>query len=337
MTDRMRTSGLFALVVVLILATGLLQSWNSALLILNMGLISAIMALGVNLQWGFAGLFNVGIMGFAALGGLATVLISMPPGPEAWTAGGPRVLLGVLIGVATLSFAISGYQRLPAGPTRALGLILFIIIGFFVFRWVFGAGVKAVEAINPAGTGYLGGLGLPVLLAWPLGGLLAAGAAWVIGKTALGLRSDYLAIATLGIAEIIVAMMKNEDWLARGVKNVTGIPRPVPYEVSLQNNASFNASAQSLGLDPVVASSLYVKLSYSILFAVVLLVLLWLAQRALKSPWGRMMRAIRDNEVAAEALGKDVTARHLQVFILGSAICGIAGDDDDTRRAIDPR
>ena len=68
MTDRMRTSGLFALVVVLILATGLLQSWNSALLILNMGLFSASMALGVNLQWGFAGLFNVGIMGLAALG-----------------------------------------------------------------------------------------------------------------------------------------------------------------------------------------------------------------------------------------------------------------------------
>ena len=94
MTDRMRTSGLFALVVVLILATGLLQSWNSALLILNMGLISAIMALGVNLQWGFAGLFNVGIMGFAALGGLATVLISMPPVPEAWTAGGRACYLG---------------------------------------------------------------------------------------------------------------------------------------------------------------------------------------------------------------------------------------------------
>jgi branched-chain amino acid transport system permease protein len=57
----------------------------------------------------------------------------------------------------------------------------------------------------------------------------------------------------------------------------------------------------------------------------VLLALLWLAERALKSPWGRMMRAIRDNETAAEAMGKDVTARHLQIFILGSAICGIAG------------
>ena len=277
MKDSTRTYGLFGLVVVLILATGFLQSWNSALLILNMGLISAIMALGVNLQWGFAGLFNVGIMGFAALGGLATVLISMPPVPEAWTAGGPRVLLGIVIGASTLSAAIWGYKRLPAGPTRPLGLMLFLVIGFFIFRWVFDPGVKAVEAINPAGTGYLGGLGLPVLFAWPLGGLLAAGAAWVIGKTALGLRSDYLAIATLGIAEIIVAMMKNEDWLARGVKNVTGIPRPVPYEVTLQNNVSFTNSAQSLGLDPVVASSLYVKLSYSILFSVVLLVLLWLA------------------------------------------------------------
>jgi branched-chain amino acid transport system permease protein len=54
-------------------------------------------------------------------------------------------------------------------------------------------------------------------------------------------------------------------------------------------------------------------------------VLLWMAQMALKSPWGRMMRAIRDNEVAAEAMGKDVTRRHLQVFVLGSAVCGIAG------------
>jgi branched-chain amino acid transport system permease protein len=61
------------------------------------------------------------------------------------------------------------------------------------------------------------------------------------------------------------------------------------------------------------------------LFAGVLLILFVLAQLALKSPWGRMVRAIRDNEVAAEAMGKDVTARHLQIFILGSAICGIAG------------
>jgi branched-chain amino acid transport system permease protein len=109
------------------------------------------------------------------------------------------------------------------------------------------------------------------------------------------------------------------------VKNVTGLPRPVPYEVNLQVDPTFIERAASLGLDPVTASTLYVKLAYAALFTVVLLVLLWLAQMALNSPWGRMMRAIRDNEVAAEAMGKDVTARHLQIFILGSAICGIAG------------
>ncbi|OZO45770.1 hypothetical protein CGU37_27610, partial [Pseudomonas fluorescens] len=74
MSDTAKKILLFAIVGILILGTGVLQSWNSALLILNMGLISAIMALGVNLQWGFAGLFNVGVMGFVALGGLATVL-----------------------------------------------------------------------------------------------------------------------------------------------------------------------------------------------------------------------------------------------------------------------
>ena len=83
--------------------------------------------------------------------------------------------------------------------------------------------------------------------------------------------------------------------------------------------------SNSIGIDPVTASTLYVKLIYAGLFSIVLLVVFILAQRALHSPWGRMMRAIRDNEVAAEAMGKNVTGRHLQIFILGSAICGIAG------------
>jgi len=316
---------LFAAMALLILLTGFLQSWNSALLILNMGLISAIMSLGVNLQWGFAGLFNVGVMGFVALGGLATVLISMPPVTEAWSAGGLRTLLGLMIGVASLWLTSLAIARLPSGKAKILGIIAGLIVGFFAFRFVFDDGVSAIEAVNPASTGYLGGLGLPILLAWPAGGLLAAGVAWIIGKTALGLRSDYLAIATLGIAEIILAIMKNEDWLARGVKNVIGLPRPVPFEVDLQNNPDFVATASDLGMNAVTASSIYVKLCYAGLFTVVLLLLLWMAQNALRSPWGRMMRAIRDNETSAEAMGKDVTKRHLQIFVLGSAICGIAG------------
>jgi branched-chain amino acid transport system permease protein len=340
MSETVRNSLLFAFAGLLIVLDGSTSfaffsgSWNSALVILNMGLVSAIMALGVNLQWGFAGLFNVGVMGFVALGGLATVLIAMPPSPGAWAAGGYQILLGLVLGAATIVAAILAYTRLPKGRRRTAVMLAVLVGGFFLYRWVFDAGVNAVESINPAVTGNLGGLnpcgdyracGWMTIISWPVGGLLAAGAAWIIGKTALGLRSDYLAIATLGIAEIVIAVLKNEDWLSRGVKNVIGLPRPVPYEVDLQNDPGFVERAASLGLEPTLASTLYVKFGYALLFTIVLVLILWLAQKALASPWGRMMRAIRDNEVAAEAMGKDVKARHLQIFILGSAVCGLAG------------
>ncbi|MFT5798812.1 MAG: branched-chain amino acid transport system permease protein [Candidatus Azotimanducaceae bacterium] len=325
MTDTMRNTVYFAGVALLIVITGFVQSWNSALFILNFGLISAIMALGVNLQWGFAGLFNVGIMGFVALGGLATVLVSMPATPGAWDAGGGPVIGALLMGAATVVAAGIVLKKMAAGWVRSVSVLAIIVVGFFVYRSLFDPAVALIEKIDPASTGYLGGLGLPVLVAWPVGGLLAAAVAWLIGKTALGLRSDYLAIATLGISEIIIAVMKNEDWLARGVKNVVGLPRPAPFEVELQNSASFVERAHGLGLDPVTASTLWVKLIYAGLFTIVLVILFTLAQRALHSPWGRMMRAIRDNEHAAEAMGKNVTARHLQIFVLGSAVCGIAG------------
>jgi branched-chain amino acid transport system permease protein len=320
----MRTTLLFALVAVLIIGTGIVQSWNSALFILNMGLVSAVMALGVNLQWGLAGLFNVGIMGFVALGGLAVVLTSTSPVTEAWAAGGLRVIGGLVLGALSIALAILTWQKAPR-TWRGYAVAAIIIGGFFLFRAVFDPGVAAVEAYDAAISGNLGGLGLPVLLSWPMGGLLAAGAAWFIGKTALGLRSDYLAIATLGIAEIVIAVLKNEDWLARGVKNVIGLPRPVPYEIDLQNDPAFVERAASLGLDATTASTLWVKLQYSLLLTAVLVLILVLAQLSRNSPWGRTMRAIRDNETAARAMGKDVTKRHLQVFILGSAICGIAG------------
>ncbi|MCP1168032.1 branched-chain amino acid ABC transporter permease [Limimaricola litoreus] len=316
---------LYAGMALLIVLTGMFQGWNLALTILNMGLISAIMSLGVNLQWGFAGLFNVGVMGFVALGGLAAVLVAQPPVAEGWNAGGLRLLGALALGAAILVGAVQVWKRKIGGRMRALVMLALLIGGFFLFRASLDPAVDAIEAINPSLSGYLGGLGLPIIVAWPVGGLLAAGAAWIIGKAALGLRSDYLAIATLGIAEIVIAVLKNEDWLSRGVKNVVGLPRPVPYEVDLQRDEGFIATAAGYGLDPVTASTLWVKILYSGLFAVVLIVILFLAQRALASPWGRMMRAIRDNEVAASAMGKNVTARHLQVFILGSAVCGIAG------------
>jgi len=300
-------------------------SWNTALFILNFGLLSAIMSLGVNMQWGYAGLFNVGVVGFIALGGLAPVLIATAPVTEVWTLGGVgRLIFSLVVGAGVIALAVALNHRLRGG-IRVLALGVTLIGGFFLYRALFDPAVEVIEAFNPATYSNIGGLGLPVLVSWPVGALLAAGAAWLIGKTALGLRSDYLAIATLGIGEIIVAVLKNEDWLARGVKNVIGIPRPVPYEVDLQASAGFADFAARFGADPVVASTIVVKLLYAGLFLVVLLALTAASELALKSPWGRMMRAIRDNEVAAEAMGKNVTGRHLQIFILGSAVCGFAG------------
>lgn len=315
----------FLVMAALIILVGEIQSWNLALSILNLCLISAIMALGVNMQWGYAGLVSFGVMGFAALGGLAAMIVSAAPVAEAWSAGGPGVLVGLFTLLVTIVAALYTYRTMRHRSFRLALVTLICVAGYFLMRAAFDPATSAIEKVNPASTGYLGGLGLPILFAWPLGGVLAGAAAWVVGKITLGLRADYLAIATLGIAEIIVAMLKNEDWMTRGVKNVVGLPRPVPYEINLQRSEWFIQLAQRLNTDPVTFSSIFVKLCYAGLFATVLLLILFLAEKALRSPWGRMMRAIRDNEVSANAMGKNVTARHLQVFVLGAVVIGIAG------------
>ena len=315
----------YAAMALVLVGVGFYQSWNVAFGILNLCLISAIMALGVNMQWGYAGLFNVGIMGFTALGGLTAVLISMPPVAEAWSAGGVGVLLSALSVAGTVA-AILFARRVVPRVLRLPVTVVLVLVGYFVTAGVFGPATGRIEAVDPAQTGYLGGLSLPVLLAWPIGGLVAAGAGWLVGRIALGLRADYLAIATLGIAEIIIAIIKYEEWLTRGVKNVTGLPRPVPYEVELVEQQWFVQLAGTFGAEDLAdAASLFVKVCYALLFVLVLAVVMWFAERALKSPWGRMMRAIRDNRDAADAMGKDVKRRHLQVFVLGCAVCGIAG------------
>ena len=332
----------FAIVGAALLAIGFGQSWSVSLVVLNLCLISAVMALGVNIQWGYAGLFNVGTMAFAALGGLAAVLVSQSPVHAAVAAGGAKLLAAVVLACVMAGLVVVAYRRLPRGWPSTLGVTVAAVSGYFAVGALFDPAVEAIEAVDSSTSGYLGGLGLPIVLSWAVGGLFAAGAAWVIGRVALGLRADYFAIATLGISEIVVAVLKNEDWLARGVKNVTGLDRPVPYEIDLQQTHWFQELVRSLngrtlaGLTEteyaamlrelvIEASGIFVKLCYAGLFAVVLLVILFLSERALRSPWGRMMRAIRDNETAAEALGKDVYQRHMQVFVLGSAVVGMAG------------
>jgi len=327
----------------LIILVGIFQSWNVALSIFNMCLISAVMTMGANVQWGYAGLINFGLMGYAALGGLAAVLISVDPVQEAWAVGGFDILMCfwlIIVMIFAIRFVLKHFEK---SKIRTYGIAAIIIVGIVIIRITSETSIEAIENVNPATTGFLGGLGLPIMFSWIVGAFFAAGLAFIVGKVALGLRADYLAIATLLISEIVIAVIKHEDWLTRGVKNVIGLKRPVPYEVELQTKewfinfvAKFNSGKLELisnitnkqaALNQLVieGSSVFVKLCYSGLFLIVVIALLVVTQKALYSPWGRMMRAIRDNEEAANAMGKNVIKQHLLIFILGSAIVGIAG------------
>ena len=333
----------YSIMMVLIILVGIFQSWNFALSIFNMCLISAVMTMGANIQWGYAGLINFGIMGYTALGGLAAVLISVDPVQEAWRAGGFDILMCLWLIIAMIFVIRFILKNFVKSKLRTYGIAAIIIAGIIIIRVTAEPGIEAIEAVNPAKTGFLGGFGLPIVFSWIVGAFFAGGLAFIVGKVALGLRADYLAIATLLISEIVIAIIKHEDWLTRGVKNVIGLKRPAPYEVDLQTTGwfinlveKFNAGKLNLisnvadkqsALNQLVieGSSVFVKLCYSGLFLVVVIILLILTQKALYSPWGRMMRAIRDNEEAANAMGKNVVKQHLLIFILGSAIVGIAG------------
>ena len=333
----------YSIMLFLIILVGILQSWSIALSILNYCLIAAVMTMGANIQWGYAGLINFGIMGYTALGGLAVVLVSVAPVPEAWSVGGINIIACLAIIIAMVIVTKLIIRKYKKSNSRNYFIAILILFGLILIRVVASPGIDAIESVNPAKTGFLGGLGMPVLFSWIVGGLFAAGLAFVIGKIALGLRADYLAIATLLIAEIVVSIIKHEDWLARGVKNVIGLKRPVPFEVDLQKSEWFISVVEKINLNKlnmissfeekkellnelvISASSIYVKLCMTGFLLSVVIIILIITQKALYSPWGRKMRAIRDNEVAAEAMGKNVVKEHLLIFVLGSAIVGIAG------------
>jgi len=274
----------------------------------------ALIALGLNIQWGYGGLFNFGILGFLMIGGFAATVVAMPVNASFWQSDGPW-LLGRAIGAAV----IGALLILGAGRLRRLGAPRWLAGLAQVVAWI-AAYILVRTQIDPAAAyiesnaGWVGGLGLPVVLGWGLGGLLAAGAGAIVGKISLGLRTDYLAIATIGIAEIIRAVIKNADWLTRGTLTVSPVPWPVPTPQDYQ----------ALGAGGT-ASFVLARLGFFVLVVLVVTLALVLLQRAYRGPWGRMMRAIRDNHIAAEAMGKDVKARQLQVFVFGTVLIGIGG------------
>lgn len=196
-------------------------------------LILGIVTLGLNLQWGFTGLFNAGVAGFYAIGAFTHAILTAAPQPQ--------------------------------------------YLGNFGLPWI--AGVLAAMAATAA-------------------------AAWVIGAVTIRLRGDYLAIASFGVAVSIQLVTLNWEALTGGSQGITRIPKP---------------------LAEVFDTPLAYNLWYLAMLAAIVWTLYAALERILRSPWGRVLRAIREDEAAAVALGKSARRFRLEAFVLGSTLMGLAG------------
>ncbi|WP_447927660.1 MULTISPECIES: branched-chain amino acid ABC transporter permease [unclassified Vreelandella] len=265
----------------------------------------AILALGLTIQWGYAGQFNAGVMGFVALGGFCAMLFSVPVNDAFWGTELPGELGRVLLyGVAAVLVVVGASKLDRVGVPKLLRTIITVVLAVVLYLAVISL-LREVTGEIQNRAGFVGGFGLPPWVGWIVGGLLAGGVGYFIGHICLGLRSDYLAIATLGIAEIIKAFLKNSDWLTRGTATVSPLPWPTPGPAEL----GFTLSR-----------AIYLSLT-----AVIIAAIFFLLHRAYHAPWGRMIRAIRDNEVSSAAMGKDINKRRLEIFVLGCILMGLGG------------
>ena len=172
------------------------------------------------------------------------------------------------------------------------------IAGFFAV----GAYTSALLT-TAASSKHVGGYDLPVIVGLVGAGVLAGIAGWIVAKICVRLKSDYLAMASIGISESLRLVIVNESWLTNGSLGIAGLPRPL------------DDFFQGRTLD----------LFYVVFVWLIVLVVYLFSQRLYDSPWGRSLRAIRDNEVSASAVGKDVEKFRVQTFVMGCAIMGIAG------------
>lgn len=202
-----------------------------AISLATMGGIYAILSLGLNMQWGFTGLFNVGIAGFFAIGAYVSAILTTPETHR-----------------------------------------------------------------------HLGGYEMPYVVGFTLAMLVTGIIAWLVGKICLKLRSDYLAIATIGIGEIFRLILKNETWATNGPRGVSNVPKP------------FEALPEP-----------YNQILFLVLILVAVMIIYFMLESARKSPWGRVQTAIRENETAARAAGKNVEKFRMETFVIGCMIMGLAG------------
>ena len=172
------------------------------------------------------------------------------------------------------------------------------IAGFFAV----GAYASAIMTTEVSDK-HLGGFGMPVPVGLAVAALVAGLTGFAVAKICVRLKSDYLAMASIGIAEILRLVIVNESWVTNGSLGISGVPRP------------FDEFVQGRGSDIVLMVFVWVIVAG----------VYWISARLNDSPWGRTLRAIRDNEASARAAGKDVEWFRLQTFVIGCALMGIAG------------
>jgi branched-chain amino acid transport system permease protein len=192
------------------------------------------------------------------------------------------------------------YALLTLGLNLHWGFTGLMNVGIAGFVTV-GAYTSAILT-TPASPTHLGGFELPTLVGMAAAAVAAGLVAWLIGLTTLRLRSDYLAIATIGIGEILRMVARNEQWLTNGSQGMTNVPKLFGSLPSPWSEVAF------LAVVLVLVGVMY-----------------WLCERAHRSPWGRVQRAIRDNENAAAAAGKHVERFRLASFVFGAMVMGLGG------------
>ena len=193
----------------------------------------ALTCLGLNIQWGYTGLFNVGVAGFVAVGAYTSAILTSAPSPER-----------------------------------------------------------------------LGGLAWPIATGWVGAALVAGAVALGVGAVTLRLRHDYLAIATFGVAVTIQLLATNLIPLTGGPFGIHGVPRP---------------------FTGIVASPLGRNVAYLALVVLLVAGVFVALERLVRGPWARVLRGLREDEVAAAALGKSPAVFRLQAFVIGAMVMGLAG------------
>jgi branched-chain amino acid transport system permease protein len=204
-----------------------------------MASIYGVFCLGLNIQWGYTGLFNIGIAGFFCIGAYTSAMITTP---------------------------------VPSG-----------ILAQYVHQ--------------------LFGLNLPFVFGLLGAALMCGLVAFLIGVPTLRLSEDYLAIATLGIAETFRLIFNNERWLANGPQGLMGLPQPLH---SLMGGRNYD----------------YL---YLVIVLIVVVIVYLLIEKGVRSPWGRVLRAVREDEISASASGKDVFRFKMQSLVFGSMVMGVGG------------